>query len=90
MAEPFDVHIAVLGMGLESAVRRGENRGRKLRHDFVVLAHESMSMTAAGPVFTASTELADTQAETTQLALAVWVSPADSVLPLQATGGLLN
>ena len=90
VAEPFDVHIAVLGMGLESAVRRGENRGRKLRHDFVVLAHESMSMTAAGPVFTASTDLADTRAETTQLALAVWVSPADSVLPLQAAGGLLN
>src|SRR5215813_11317035 len=31
------LNVALLGNGLESDVKRGENSGRKLRHDFVVL-----------------------------------------------------
>ncbi len=34
---PLFVEFALLGGGIESDVRRGENSGRKLRHDFVVL-----------------------------------------------------
>ncbi|NQD37163.1 DUF1223 domain-containing protein [Permianibacter sp. IMCC34836] len=36
-------HVALLGFGLESAIARGENTGKHLRHDFVVLAHQTLS-----------------------------------------------
>src|SRR5712672_3020028 len=48
------LNVALLGNDLESDVKRGENSGRKLRHDFVVLelikidmAHESDHWTAS-------------------------------------------
>src|SRR5947208_12427069 len=36
-ARPLALNVALLGNDLESDVKRGENSGRKLRHDFVVL-----------------------------------------------------
>lgn len=33
----LNVHLAILGMNLETSVRAGENGGRLLRHDFVAL-----------------------------------------------------
>src|SRR6516165_5227160 len=52
-ARPLALNVALLGNDLESDVKRGENSGRKLRHDFVVLdlikidtAHESNHWTA--------------------------------------------
>lgn len=38
------VHAAVLGFGIESAVPRGENAGKTLRHDFVVVGYQRASM----------------------------------------------
>jgi hypothetical protein len=37
--EPLELHVALLGFGVETAVARGENRGRTLPQEFVVLAH---------------------------------------------------
>jgi hypothetical protein len=41
----FEVYLARLGFGINVNVRAGENNGRSLRHDFVVLSlvHEKMS-----------------------------------------------
>lgn len=36
---PTQLHAAVLGMGLTTDIRAGENRGRHSRHEFVVLEH---------------------------------------------------
>ncbi len=85
-----DVHIAVLGMDLETEVRRGENRGRRLRHDFVVLDHQAFSMQATQSGFEASAALATDHEEASKRALAVWVSPVGTLEPLQAAGGLLD
>ena len=38
--EKFDVSIALLGFGISTAVKAGENSGRQLNHDFVVLGME--------------------------------------------------
>ncbi|CAA0094932.1 Uncharacterised protein [Zhongshania aliphaticivorans] len=35
----LQLHIAIVGMGLKTDVRHGENKGRLLHHDFVVLSH---------------------------------------------------
>ena len=84
------VNVAVLGMGLETAVARGENRGRRLQHDFVVLRHEVLPMSAAGAGYKAVTTLDTDALDAATYALAVWVSAGDSLTPLQATGGLLD
>ncbi|NJN47510.1 MAG: DUF1223 domain-containing protein [Candidatus Competibacteraceae bacterium] len=38
----LDIHLALLGFGLSSQVQAGENRGRMLQHDFVVLAYQQI------------------------------------------------
>ena len=42
------MNVALLGNDLESDVKRGENSGRKLRHDFVVLQLTKSEMTNQG------------------------------------------
>jgi hypothetical protein len=86
--EKGTAHAAWLGFGLVSNVGRGENAGRTLRHDFVVLSHTSANLArdakgnwramVAAPVLS---EKAD--------ALAVWIEAKDGV-PLQAAGSWLD
>ena len=47
-ARPLALNVALLGNDLESDVKRGENSGRKLRHDFVVLQLAKSEMTNQG------------------------------------------
>jgi hypothetical protein len=84
-------HAALLGGGIVSRIRAGENRGRTLEQEFVALAvadaalvgrngtrraHLSLSM-PAGPGIP-------------RRALAVWVTRRGGLTPLQATGGWLE
>lgn len=82
-ARNFDVHIARLGFGLNMDVRAGENSGRKLRHDFVVL-----SLTDGKP----GTEihLPENQSNSEKVALAAWITKPNSTTPIQAVGGWLS
>lgn len=80
------VTVALLGGGIVSAVRAGENGGRTLRHEFVVLG------VSEGPLREgqAVVALANVDASgVTRRALAVWVTPRGALAPLQATGGWL-
>jgi len=80
-------HVAWLGFGLVSDVRRGENAGRTLHHDFVVLEHASAKLSReADGHWTA-------RLETPRLidkagALALWVEVKG--IPVQAAGGWLD
>ena len=85
----FGVSVAVLGMGLETDVRAGENRGRKLRHDFVTLHLQSVPMQPLGNAFTARVEIPEIETDADRLALAVWVTTPDGIEVLQSTGGYL-
>jgi hypothetical protein len=84
--ENFDVHLAPLAMQVESDVRSGENRGRKLRHDFVVLDIISAKLTSAegGQEARVSLSVSDAQG------LAVWVTRQGFLTPLQAAGGFIR
>lgn len=87
----FQVHAALLGMELTSDVKAGENRGRKLPHDFVVLSLLSSLMSREGDSWQGGLNLAtkpDIAAE--NLALAVWVTESGRLEPIQATGGWLK
>ncbi|ABM01518.1 DUF1223 domain-containing protein [Shewanella amazonensis] len=82
------LHLAVVGMGLVSAIARGENRDKRLTQDFVVLQHWQFKGTAAdsGVHFTEAFELISRPEwqQASRLALVVWVE--DKSLPLQALG----
>lgn len=84
---PLVLHIAVLGFGLATPVHRGENRGRVLPHEFVVLAKESHELNDLE--WQGALPLSPESDGASRYALAAWVSPADRQLPIQATGGWL-
>ncbi len=83
------VHVALLGMGLESTVRAGENRGRTLRHDFVALDVRSVALDRTASGYSATLALPRSDVEAGRHALVAWVSSKDSQTPLQAAGGFL-
>lgn len=85
-ANAGQLHIAMLGMGLTTSVRAGENRGRELSHDFVVL--EMMTIPGEKNWTVTLPEFPDKGQESH--AIAVWVTPDDSLAILQAVGGYLN
>jgi hypothetical protein len=89
-ANDYEAHAAVLANGLISDVKAGENRGRRLSHDFVVTAFTTHSLTNHGDKAEGEFDLSvHERKETNQLALAVWVTRRGSLEPLQAIGGWL-
>ena len=88
-AKPQQVELALLGGNLESDVKRGENSGHKLRHDFTVLHFTTAALTSTGQYFTALLSLPEKTSET-PTALAAWVTTGDAQPPIQATGGWLT
>lgn len=80
------LNIAVLGFDIESAIAGGENAGRKLRHEFTVLAHDKHSSNSGGWQVSLPNVKSDAAR---RFGLALWVSPVNKLQPLQATGGWL-
>jgi hypothetical protein len=86
-ASPVVFHAAWLGFGLVNDVRRGENAGRKLRHDFVALAHAEKPSSTVGASSETTLRLDPPKAAgTNRIALAVWVQDAKTGRVLQAAG----
>ncbi|HXI74453.1 MAG TPA: DUF1223 domain-containing protein [Pyrinomonadaceae bacterium] len=84
------LNIALLGNDLESDVKRGENSGRKLRHDFVVLQLAKSEMTNQGNRWTGTVLLSSNAGTDKATALAAWVQSGETAPPIQATGGWLK
>jgi hypothetical protein len=88
----FDVFVALLGGGITSDVRAGENSGRKLAHEFVALSLNSAALVPAGnESLRAEVKMpAGGDATIHRRALAIWVTRHGELTPLQATGGWLD
>ena len=91
-AEPtkrhYEIHLARLGFGLGGDVTAGENKGRKLLHDFVVLAltsegfkTESKELKLPAPSIKSATA--------SRTAIAAWITQAGQLDSIQAVGGWL-
>jgi hypothetical protein len=85
-AHRYDIHLAQLGFALAADVTAGENNGRKMNHDFVVLGLTTEAMKAGGKELrlTAPAIKSNSDART---ALAAWVTEAGKIEPIQAVGG---
>lgn len=90
MGGELEVHVAMLGFDLKTEVRAGENGGRTLSHDFVVLGLRSQTMARAKSIHTAIISLPELVAPSDRKAVAAWVSQRGDPTPIQVVGGWLN
>ncbi len=77
------LNVALLGVGLETKIDRGENSNKVLKQEFVALSHKVY------PASNGSWDLAlpkDERHNAGKYALAIWVSHATDISPIQATG----
>jgi hypothetical protein len=84
----YDIHVARLGFSLMADVTAGENNGRKLMHDFVVLGLTNETMKAGAKELRLPAP-ATTSAIDPRTAIAAWVTQAGHLEPIQAAGGWL-
>lgn len=90
-AAAFAVTVALLGFDIETKVKAGENSGRTLAHDFVVLAlaQTGLDRIEEGNAVSFYGTLArpESPINADRQALVAWVSAAGSQDPIQAVGG---
>ena len=83
---PMDLNVAILGFGIETDVKRGENRNRTLAQEFVALSHKVYpSDNGSWSVTLPARE----QQMAKRHGIALWVSAPGNPVPVQATGGWL-
>src|SRR5438477_8305874 len=85
----FEVYAARLGFGINVNVRAGENKGRSLRHDFIVLslAHGKLDLGTQDPLHLVPPYESPKRPE--RIALAAWITNVGAIKPIQAIGGWL-
>lgn len=80
------LHLAIVAFGLTSEVGAGENRGRQLAHEFVVVGMDA----GDSPDLRWQMTLPETRStDAKHHALVAWVSTPGSQRPLQSAGGWL-
>lgn len=85
-AENLVLNVSVLGVGIKTEVKSGENEGEIFVEDFIVLSHQKMT-SAKGKW---QLKLADIKYNNVQrYGLAIWVSYPNMNTPIQSTGGWL-
>jgi hypothetical protein len=86
----FDLYLARLGFGISINVRAGENNGRSLRHDFVVLSLDHQKLASSPQEFHLPSFAPENASRPNRTALAAWITRPGDITPLQATGGWLS
>lgn len=83
-------NITLLEFGLTSDVQAGENNGRKLSHDFVVLEYVRVDMISHDGSYEITTQRPQTEIDAERYAIALWISKKNIQTPLQAAGAWLD
>lgn len=91
----LDVSVALLGAGIVSPVRAGENSGRELHHEFVAVAWMTEALLHRDDGSSYATLTLKVPSDRTfpvmaRTALVAWVTPHDSLKPVQAAGGWIE
>ena len=82
---PYLLNLAYLGMGITTDVKAGENRNRKLRHDYVVL--DKFSLISQGNRWQLKLDKPPEKGQK-QTGIAIWISSSKSLDVLQADAAL--
>lgn len=82
----YDLHVSILGFDHETDVKRGENRNKKLKENFISLAHKKINSKDSMWNFKLPKI---NKFNGNKLALAIWVSHKNQNAPLQVVGGWL-
>jgi hypothetical protein len=90
ISDSLTVNVAVLGFDPEPDVTQGENTGRILHHDFVVLATATAPLRRDGDGYVTGITIPPTEQQTERLGLAAWISTGADPAPLHAVGGWLS
>ncbi len=96
--EPSDPEIkqwravgVLLGFNIQSPVSAGENAGKNLKHDFVVLDFQDRLMEKTGGKFMSPLELKPPPGvRAPRYGVAVWITRDNDLIPAQVTGGYLS
>lgn len=78
-----DLHVATLGFSLATKVTAGENNGRSLRQDFVVLSLVNEKTSGGQSEMPLNTD-------SHVGAIAAWITAPNQIEPIQAVGGWLR
>lgn len=93
-ASRYRCNAALLYSGLVSNVKAGENKGRRLDHDFVVIAFVEAVLKPSASSWEGEVVLKVPQDEkhrpAGRLAVAVWITRTNALKPVQATGGWID
>jgi hypothetical protein len=84
------VNIAWLGFGLNSKVEAGENRGRRLKNDYIVSEMTRLKMHSDQADYTAELFRPEHRFNAPRTAIVAWVADSRNLKPLQAVGGWLD
>jgi hypothetical protein len=87
-ARQYEIHVARLGFALGMDVTAGENNGRKLVHDFVVLGLTNETMKSGRRELKLPADSSKLGANS-RSAIAAWVTQVGQIEPIQAVGGWL-
>ena len=89
--KPLVFNVALLGFDLASSVTAGENEGKILKHNFVVIGDKSINMTRFGKDYVVPKfDLPKAKIQAKKMAIAAWVSTTNDLTPIQATGGWIK
>lgn len=85
------LHVVILAFGVNTKVDAGENAGRTLRQDFLVIGYSKKLLTAHASGFASDIPMPPSvKAPASRYALAAWVSQPGDPVPLQSAGGWLE
>lgn len=84
----YELHFVILGFDKTSKVTSGENKGRQLTHQFVVLEHRVIERQEVNNLWNFEPPKINTISQ--ELGVAAWITEADSLRVVQAVGGFLN
>jgi hypothetical protein len=88
MLSGMQAHLVILGSGIQDDIGAGENRGRSLEGDFVVLGHQMAAKKVSDHRWRIDWPVLKSNSAKMHAAVA-WISRPGDPSPLQATGGWL-
>ncbi len=82
------INVALLGNGLSTKVKYGENSGETLKHEFVVLNWQRSNLEKKGSQFETTLKVPENKTKGVQsFSLAFWISKKGDQTPIQSVGG---